>query len=392
MGMEKKRLYYIDNLRAATIMLVIMIHLAVTYSGSGIWIYNEHRPLGFFNHMVFGFFQSFSQAFSMGMLFFVAGYFTPPAYDRKSPGRFLAGRFRRLILPTLFFMLVITPVIFWLMKSPLWNCNSPDFFESWILYVQSFCMKLFGMGPMWFTVALFIFSLFYALWRLIGPRPAKTGSRPFALTTARLLALVAIITAVAFTLRLFFPIGSMFWGMQLGYFSQYIIMFIAGIVACRTNCFDSLSKAAGRRWLFAGLCLGFTGWLVLRYFAGPYDFSTWTLKAVNTGKGTAGGWNWAAAYYAVLESFISVAMTMGLLSFFREKLNTAGSLAKKLTASAFAVYMFHPAIIVPVTLLMTPLNLMPVAKWALASVICVPLCFAIGYYFLIRIPLLKKIL
>ncbi len=88
--MEKKRLYYIDNLRVATIMLVILIHLAVTYSGSGIWFYNEVRPVGFFNHIFFSFFQSFAQGFSMGMLFFVAGYFTPMAYDRKNAARFIS--------------------------------------------------------------------------------------------------------------------------------------------------------------------------------------------------------------------------------------------------------------------------------------------------------------
>jgi fucose 4-O-acetylase-like acetyltransferase len=39
----------------------------------------------------------------MGMLFFVAGYFTPLAYDHKSPDRFISDRFRRLGLPALFF-------------------------------------------------------------------------------------------------------------------------------------------------------------------------------------------------------------------------------------------------------------------------------------------------
>lgn len=390
--MEKQRLFYIDNLRVATIMLVILIHLAVTYSGIGIWIYNEIRPLNFFNHIFFSFFQSFVQGFSMGMLFFVAGYFTPMAYDRKSPSQFISDRFRRLCLPALFFMLLITPVEMWLMKSPRWEFNTPSFFESYSLYLKSFCMKLFGVGPMWFTVALFAFCVIYMFWRLVGPRSAKPDFRRTALTAVHLVVLIAIIAVVAFTLRLFFPIGSMFWGMQLGFFSQYIIMFIAGIVAYRTNCFESMTSATGRKWLAAGLILGFAFWLILKYFAGPYDFSTLTMKAVNTGKGAAGGLSWPAAYYAVWESFVSVAMTMGLLSLFRDKLNFSNGLTQKLSNAAFAVYMFHPTIIVPVTLLMEPINMMPVLKWALAGVISIPLCFLIGYYLLIRVPLLNKIL
>jgi hypothetical protein len=254
-------------------------------------------------------------------------------------------------------------------------------------------MKLFGIGPMWFTLALFVFCVIYMLWRSVRPQAANPETRQVVvLTTGRLLALTAIIAAAAFTLRLSFPIGSVFWGMQLGYFSQYIFLFIAGIVACHTHCFESITSDVGRKWLVAGLILGFAGWLILRYFDGPYDFSTFTLKAANTGRRSAGGLSWTAAYYAAWESFVAVAMTLGLLSLFRDKMNTINGFAIKFSASSFAVYMFHPLIIVAVTLLMGPLNIMPVLKWALAAVISVPLCFLIGYYILLRIPLLNKIL
>ena len=390
--MEKKRLYYIDNLRVATIMSVILIHLAVTYSSFGIWFYNEVRPLGFFSSIFFSFFQAFVQGFSMGMLFFVAGYFTPLAYDHKSPARFISDRFRRLGLPALFFLLVVTPLMIGVVGSPLWKNKVSSFPEFYWQYLQSAGMQLLGVGPMWFALALFIFCVIYTLWRLILPRTAAPDSRQGILTTRRLLLLIFIIAVVAFLLRLFFPIGSVFWGMQLGFFSQYIIMFIAGIVAYRTNCFESMTSAIGRRWLAAGLILGFIGWLILKYFAGPYDFSTLTMKSVNTGKRIIGGFSWPAAYYAIWESFVAVAMTMGLLGLFRDKLNFSNSLTKKLSAGAFAVYMFHPPIIVAVTMLMTTLDMLPVFKWALAGLISIPLCFLIAYYILLRIPLLNRIL
>jgi hypothetical protein len=41
---------------------------------------------------------------------------------------------------------------------------------------------------------------------------------------------------------------------------------------------------------------------------------------------------------------------------------------------------------------MQALDMQPVFKWAIAGVISIPLCFLIGYYILLRIPLLKKIL
>lgn len=391
--MEKRRLYYIDNLRVATIMLVILIHLAVTYSNFGIWFYNEVRPLGFFSHIFFSFFQAFVQGFSMGMLFFVAGYFTPPAYDRKTPVRFISDRCRRLVLPTLFFLLVITPVMIAVVGSTnLWKGSTASFPEFYWQYVKSAGIQLLGIGPMWFALALFIFCVIYMLLHLLYSRPAAPDPRQGVLTTRRLLLLIAIIALVAFLLRLFFPIGSVFWGMQLGFFSQYIILFIAGIVAYRTNCFESMTSATGRRWLATGLILGFISWLILKYFAGPYDFSTLTIKSVSAAHRIVGGFSWPAAYYAIWESFVAVAMTMGLLVLFRDKLNISNKLTQKLSAGAFAVYMFHPPIVVAVTMMMTTLAMPPVFKWALAGVISIPLCFLIAYYILLRIPLLKKIL
>jgi hypothetical protein len=390
--MEKTRLYYIDNLRVATIMSVIMIHLAVTYSGSGIWLYNEIRPLNFFNHIFFRFFQTFIQAFSMGMLFFVAGYFTHMAIDRKSSSQFVSDRFRRLGLPALFFLLFITPFAVWVQGSTLWEYEASGFLDFYSQYLQSAGMQLLGVGPMWFALALLIFSVIYVLGRLIFPQAANRDSRQGVLNASRLLLLIVIIAAVAFLLRLFFPIGSVFWGMQLGFFSQYIILFIAGIAVYRTNCLENITPAAGRYWLAAGLILGFLGLLLFIYLIDAYDFSTLTIKTLHSGKSDASGANWGAVYYALWESFVAVAMTVGLLGMFRDKLNFSNSLTQKLSAAAFAVYMFHPPIIVAVTKSMQALDMQPVFKWAMAGVISIPLCFLIGYYILLRIPLLKKIL
>jgi hypothetical protein len=34
----------------------------------------------------------------------------------------------------------------------------------------------------------------------------------------------------------------------------------------------------------------------------------------------------------------------------------------------------------------------PVLKWAIASLICVPLCFLLAYHVLLRVPVLNRIL
>ena len=59
---------------------------------------------------------------------------------------------------------------------------------------------------------------------------------------------------------------------------------------------------------------------------------------------------------------------------------------------AFAVYMFHPPIIIAVTLAVQMLLIAPVFKWAMTSLICIPLCFLLAYHVLLRVPVLNKIL
>ena len=107
----KERLLYIDNLRLLVIVLVITIHLAVTYSGFGSWYYVENTHLDTLSTIWFAFYQSFTQGYFLGLLFLLAGYFVAGSYDRKSFGGFVGDRFKRLIILTLIYMIAITPFI-----------------------------------------------------------------------------------------------------------------------------------------------------------------------------------------------------------------------------------------------------------------------------------------
>ena len=113
------RLLFIDNLRWTMIMLVITMHAAVTYSNLGRWYYNEKSHLDTGTFLFFASYQSWLQAFFMGLLFFIAGYFVPAKFDRKGAGRFLRDRTIRLGVPTLIYMFLIGPAtIYYLLVLP----------------------------------------------------------------------------------------------------------------------------------------------------------------------------------------------------------------------------------------------------------------------------------
>jgi len=85
--------------------------VSITYGApTGSWYIHEgivDLPVGF----VYVFFLAANQAFFMGLLFLLAGYFTPSAYDRKGAGLFLADRALRLTIPIPVFIFLITPLM-----------------------------------------------------------------------------------------------------------------------------------------------------------------------------------------------------------------------------------------------------------------------------------------
>jgi fucose 4-O-acetylase-like acetyltransferase len=369
----KERLFYIDNLRLMVIVFVVMHHLAVTYSGFGSFYYIESKPLDLLTTVWFAFYLSFQQGYFMGLLFMIAGYFVAGSYDRKGFGRFAGDRFKRLIIPTLIYMVVITPFIGLVELG-----QQPKRFD-----IYGF---LSGTGVMWFTAALFIFSLFYGVVRLILRRPASVSNsdgKQIKPSLANAVILILIISTCAFLIRIIQPIGTDILNMQLCFFGSYTVLFIMGILAYRSNLFSRISYKSGKRWLIWSIVLGLLSWLVLVSAAKAAPGGTAALS---------GGLTWESAGYSLWESFVAVAMSIGLIAVFREKFNYQSRLVKTLSDNSFAVYMFHPPILVAVTLLFSPVALSPVVKWVVLCIICVPLCFVATQLVFRKIPLLKNVL
>jgi surface polysaccharide O-acyltransferase-like enzyme len=350
-----------------------MHHLAVTYSGIGSWYYIETSTsthLDLLSTVWFAFYLTFQQGYFMGLMFMIAGYFAAGSYDRKGFSRFTKERFRRLMIPSLVYMVAITPFIGLVELG-----NKPTGFS-----VIDF---LSGTGVMWFTVALFAFSLAYGLVRLISRGAAPLSGRKLLRPTFwKAVGLILVIAIFAFLIRIVQPIGTSILNMQLCFFASYIILFVVGIMAYRNDLFARISYRTGRRWLISGIVLGFLAWLALVIAASAF-VSTAPLE---------GGLTWQSAAYSTWESFVAVAMSIGLIAVFREKFNHQSRLVKTLADNSFAVYMFHPMIIIPVTLLLSPIPLYPIAKWLVLCVICVPLCFAMTHFVFRKIPLLKNVL
>ena len=241
---------------------------------------------------------------------------------------------------------------------------------------------LSGTGVMWFAVALFVFSLLYALARLIVRRPPPADRKRLEPTPGWAALLILIIAVSAFWIGIVQPIGTSIRNVQLCYSASYIALFVVGIVAYRNDLFAGIGYRTGKRWLVSGIVLGFLAWLALAIVA----TASGTTAALN------GGPTWQSAAYSLWGFFVAVAMSIGLVVVFRGKFNRQSTLVKTLSANSFAVYRLHPPIIVAVALLSGPVALYPVVKWLALCIVCVPLCFAATHFVFRRIPLLKNVL
>jgi fucose 4-O-acetylase-like acetyltransferase len=373
------RLIFIDNIRWVMIMLVLSMHAAVTYSGHGSWYVKEPVKLGILQDLTFLTYQELLQSFFMGFLFFIAGYFVPGAYDKKGAGRFFRDRAYRLGLPSLLFIFVIQPLTCYF-AAGVWD-TSAGFFVEYRNYILS-GRFLSGSGPLWFCVALLFFSAAYAGWRSLV-RPVTRQERPSAFPRAVSIIVLIGLTAVAtFVVRVSWPMGSSFYNMQFCYFAEYIVFFVAGILAYRNGWLAKLPAATSRRWGFAGLFGGLTVWLLDIVLGG----------GVRNGAYYDGGWHWQSLGMSLLDALAGIGISLGLLGLFRTRFNRQGRWAKFFSDNAFAVYVFHTPILIVITVGMTGLHWLPLLKFVVATVLCIVASFALSSGIFRRIPGLKKIL
>lgn len=105
------RLAYLDNIKTFLTALVVTHHVNCAFGGGvqGSWFLivglGGDGPFTRFLEV----FASLNQAFFMPLFFFISAYFVPSSYAKKGWQAFRQGRKRRILLPALFSLFVITP-------------------------------------------------------------------------------------------------------------------------------------------------------------------------------------------------------------------------------------------------------------------------------------------
>jgi peptidoglycan/LPS O-acetylase OafA/YrhL len=371
---KTNKLFYIDNIKILLTILVILHHTFITYGASGGWYYTQKTShMGALVPMTM--FVSINQSFFMGFFFLLSAYFTGSSYDRKGAGQFIADRLLRLGVPLLFYSFVFSPLLSYLVYyfakgGHITYLQYLSGYDSWI-----------DFGVMWFVAALLVFTMAYvALRNLITikfkkplPTPGVSIIIPFAV----------LLGIISFLVRIVFPVG---WvvkpvGFQLGHFTQYIALFIIGLLAYRNQWFDGLSRRTGKR-------LTLSAWLCLLFFPVFYIIR---VKLDMPVAWYSGGLHWQSLLYAVWEQWIGLSILTALLCRGKRSWNVSSPLLVTLSRSSFTVYIFHPLGIIALSLAVRDWAVDPATKLLIVAPLAVLGSFLLGLLILM-IPGVKKIL
>lgn len=151
------RKYYLDNIRAGTVLLVVLYHVLYVFNAAGV-----PGGLGSFSHtQVQDAPLYFVYPWFMALLFLVAGVCARYALERKTAKAFLRERTQKLLVPS-----TLGLFVFQWMGGYL-NVTAAD---GWAQMPEMPAVGKYllcavsGIGPLWFAQMLWLFSLTLPLW------------------------------------------------------------------------------------------------------------------------------------------------------------------------------------------------------------------------------------
>jgi peptidoglycan/LPS O-acetylase OafA/YrhL len=366
----------IDALRATLTLLVLFHHAAITYGAIGGWYYREVPTDGRLETKLLIFFCTVNQAYFMGLFFLLAGYFTPAGVARYGAFGYLKERLLRLGLPLLVYAVAIGPLTIALAQTAKGRSFGATLLRLW----RGSALE---NGPLWFAQALLIFTLAYLAWRALWPRrrAPPQAQAPAAFPSNLALAAAAGATGLAaFNLRLIWPVGVQVFGLQLGYFASYVVLFAVGCIAASPRWLEQIPDRQRRLWLAVA-------WLALPILPAVVVLAP-HLPALRGD--TSGGFNVQAAVYAFWEPLVAWGFILAFLHGFQRRFVTLGPIWAALARRAYAIYIIHPPVLVAIALAWRDAPAPHLLKFALTGAATCLACFWIAGL-LVRAPWVRKI-
>ena len=169
LGRTQNRLYFIDYLRGFMVLLVVLEHSLLPYANryAWTWFFPDNPGSGFFE-----IWHLHNDTIMMPFLFFLAGMFVMPSFQRRGAAGFLKERFLRLVIPFAFGITFITPFLSYYKKKVVAGLDI-GFFEFWegtYIRWEGAPFENFVQGGFWFLYFLSVLTVALILLHYIIPK------------------------------------------------------------------------------------------------------------------------------------------------------------------------------------------------------------------------------
>ena len=361
------RLYFLDNLRAAVVGLVIVLHASITYMAyPPTWWYVLDRQ----SSLAFTQLVLLIDVPIMPIMFFIAGYFALLALKKRGARQFLKDKAVRVGIPWVLGVLFLAPptayIIYWSRGVPksLWEFWTNDFWSP----------QMFQQSVYWFLGILMLLFALLAWVYQISPRLRAAVPRPSQMAWRALGVFGALVTALFLLVNLAFPIDA--WShnylfvyqpvrapLYLGYFSLGVYAYLHGWFTAEGF------NPHGGPWGAAALLTGL-GYLACRMTPG-----TGPMLFVAT---------------SVLFNAFCLSALMASVALFQRSVNGAGRFWHSQAANSYGIYYVHPLILYPLACLLVNVALPVGIKAPVLIVSTILLAWGVRALVLRRTPLLSN--
>jgi glucan biosynthesis protein C len=153
------RKYFLDNIRWASVLLVLIYHVFYLFNHLGVLgaISKQTGP------QIFDAILYFVYPWIMVLLFLVAGVSARYSLQKQSVKQFLNSKVAKLLVPSTLGLFVYQWITGYLYIKIGGSVETIPLFLRYPIYVMS------GTGPLWFSQTLFLFSLLVVLIRKLDP-------------------------------------------------------------------------------------------------------------------------------------------------------------------------------------------------------------------------------
>jgi hypothetical protein len=368
----------VDNLKIILIAVVIAGHAVLGYSEFDWWSYADVREVTLLPAVAYVL-LALAAPFGLlviPLLFLVSGLLTPPALDRKGPGRFIRDRLRRLGVPFAVFALLIWPLLEYALFRQLGEAPG--------LRAYFRAEGSLDTGVLWFVGALLIFSLAYAGWVWVRP-DHRVVPRQGEIQVGHLLLLAAVVTVATFLVRLMLPFETDNRYVDLNIWERpaCAALFGLGIMASRVGWLSAVPDRLRRQ----------SRTVTLVAVCAAAAFAAFAVALGVAGDRLWGGWHWAALVFAAGESTLSVFGPVWLLGVAQRRLNRSFRWGRPaISRSSYGALMLQGLVLIGLAIALRPLPLPAEAKALIVATGSVVGSFALAWLLISRVPGVRRVL